>query len=178
MFSYNVFAVEIAGVEVASTANVVGVGQTLKLNGAGVRSKFFIKVYVAALYLPALNADAATLIRNPPANRVLMHFVYGEVSKKKLNAGWSDGFEDNVTAEKFAELQPRLAQFSAMFDDMHEGDVVWLDYLPEEGTRVTINGTIKGTVAGADFNAALLSVWLGEDPVTSSLKKALLAADK
>jgi hypothetical protein len=36
--------------------------------------------------------------------------------------------------------------------------VVWIDYLPGKGTRVTVNGTLRGIVPGADFNRALLGL--------------------
>ncbi len=45
---------------------------------------------------------------------------------------------------------------------------------PEQGTMVSIAGELKGTVAGADFNRALLSIWLGKDPVGDDLRNALL----
>ena len=40
--SGNIFAVEIADMDVPSTVKLVGVEPTLQLNGAGVRSKFII----------------------------------------------------------------------------------------------------------------------------------------
>ena len=61
-----------------------------------------------------------------------------------------------------------------MFGDAVEHDVVWLDYLPDRGTRVTINGDEKGWVEGADFNSALLAIWIGNDPISSKLKAKLL----
>ena len=42
------------------------------------------------------------------------------------------------------------------------------------GTQVTIKGTVKGVIAGKDFNDALLSIWLGEKPVTAKLKDEML----
>lgn len=57
---------------------------------------------------------------------------------------------------------------------MRNGDIVWFDFLPDQGTRVTIIFEHKGHVLGQDFNAALLSVWLGERPVTESLKREVL----
>jgi len=54
------------------------------------------------------------------------------------------------------------------------GDVIVLDYLPGAGTRVTVNKDNKGTVAGEEFNRALLRIWLGNQPVDATLKKAML----
>ena len=167
-------AVRIADVEVPTQVTLEGVDGPLQLNGAGIRYKFFFKIYVAALYLPRTQSDAAALLADPPANRVLMHFVYDEVSKAKMDDAWKEGFADNLEAAEFAALQPRLEQFIALFGDMHAGDEVWLDYVPGSGTRVTIDGRVRGTVPGADFNRALLSVWLGREPVSSSLRDSLL----
>ena len=52
--------------------------------------------------------------------------------------------------------------------------VIYLDYIPGRGTRVTINGESKGLIAGRDFNNALLDIWLGEEPADKGLKKAML----
>jgi hypothetical protein len=54
------------------------------------------------------------------------------------------------------------------------GDVILLDYVPGSGTRVVVNGEAKGTVAGEEFNRALLRIWLGDQPADASLKKAML----
>ena len=61
---------------------------------------------------------------------------------------------------------------------MHEGDLVYLDYVPGRSTEVSINGDRVGSIDGHDFNSALLGVWLGESPVTESLKKAMVGVDK
>ena len=60
---------------------------------------------------------------------------------------------------------------------MREGDQVWLDYVPGSGTSVLVNGDVRGVIPGSDFNAALLSVWLGREPVSESLKKAMVGDD-
>ncbi len=50
-----------------------------------------------------------------------------------------------------------------------------LDYLPETGTTVAVNGVAKGSpIAGADFYAAVLAIFVGARPVDGSLKKGLL----
>jgi hypothetical protein len=54
---------------------------------------------------------------------------------------------------------------------------VALDFDPQGGTRVSLNGKELGKpIAGADFYRALLRVWLGDQPVQDSLKRALLGA--
>jgi len=164
---------EVAGVDLEDEATLAN-GETLVLNGAGIRTKFFVKVYVGALYLPHSTADVAEALAMPGGRRVVMHFLYDGVSAQKIVAGWTDGFRNNLSPAAFQALQPRLQHFNALFTDTREGDRIQLDYLPGQGTQVTITGLEKGLIEGEDFMRALLSVWLGEEPADSGLKAAML----
>jgi long-chain acyl-CoA synthetase len=53
------------------------------------------------------------------------------------------------------------------------GDTVAIDFT-SDGVSVSFNGEPRGKVASGAFGKALLKVWLGDNPVDSSLKKALL----
>lgn len=167
-------ALEVKGVALDGTAQLTPHGPLLVLNGAGVRKKFFFSIYVGALYLPARSHSAQQILAANEPHRVLMHFLYHRVSADELAGAWRDGFADNLSPADFARVKDRLARFSALFGDVVKGDVVLLDYLPATGTRVIINGKTVGTVPGADFNRALLRVWLGSDPASDSLKRAML----
>jgi len=176
--SANLAAREVADVKLIEQITVEAVDDILKLNGAGIRTKFFFNIYVGALYLTEKQNNAQAILNGTKANRVLMHFLYDEVEKKKLVDAWVEGFKDNVDAKTFAALKDRLSKFNQMFSDMRKGDLVLLDYIPGKGTRVMIKGDVKGTIEGADFNRALLSVWLGEEPVTEALKDAMLGIEE
>ena len=55
------------------------------------------------------------------------------------------------------------------------GTAVLIDWLPDSGTRLTVNGQVVGKdIAGEDFFTALLNIWLGSKPVQGDLKQALL----
>ena len=49
--------------------------KTLVLNGMGVRSKFFVKVYVAGLYLEKKSGDASAIIQADAAKRIVLQFI-------------------------------------------------------------------------------------------------------
>lgn len=167
-------AAKLGDVEIPDSITLEGTQQSLQLNGFGYRTKFVFKVYVAGLYT-AEKADSRDAVVNQAGpKRVLMHMVYDEVSADKMASAWRDGFENNQSEEKQAELNDRLEKLVSMFDTLREGDVIHLDYLPGKGTRVTIRGEHKGDIAGDDFYAALLDVWLGDDPADDDLKDALL----
>jgi hypothetical protein len=71
-------------------------------------------------------------------------------------------------------LEPRLQKLTAWMPSVVTGDLIILTYAPGKGTIVAAKGEQKGVIEGKDFADALFSVWLGEDPVQSDLKKALL----
>ena len=149
----------------------------ISLNGVGMRTKFFLDIYVGALYLGSEVKTTEEALSQKSPNRIFMHFLYDEVSAEKLVAGWNDGFEGNLSEEQLGGLADRIKTFNAMFDTVHAGDEVLLDYLPEQGTRVTIKGEVKGVIAGKDFNDALLNIWLGDEPADDDLKEAMLNLD-
>jgi hypothetical protein len=163
---------ELADVELAPRVRLADTD--LVLNGAGIRKKFFVKVYVGALYLPQRASDAAAVLAMQGPKRVLMHFLYKQVEADKLIDGWNEGFEKNQAAGDLERLRPRLARFNALFSDVRAGDEILLDYLPGQGTRVTIRGDDKGLIPGEDFHRALLAVWLGDEPADAGLKKGML----
>lgn len=152
-------------------------GTNISLNGVGMRTKFFFDIYVGALYLESAVKTTEEALSQKGPNRIFMHFVYGEVASEKLVSGWNDGFEGNLSEDQLTELTERIKTFNAMFDTAHAGDEVLLDYLPEQGTRVTIKGEVKGVIEGEDFNRALLSIWLGDEPADDGLKEAMLNTD-
>ncbi len=172
-----VHAREIAGVKLDDSIEMPGSGK-LVLNGAGIRYKFFFKIYVGALYLADKQSDANALLAKDAASRMMMHITYDEVPREKLVDAWIEGFNSNNSEATMQLIQQKLDRFNGWFTDLKQGDVVLLDYLPAEGTRVTIKGVQKGVIEGREFNRALLSVWLGEDPVTEELKDALLGVEE
>jgi hypothetical protein len=163
---------EIAGVDVPESAAITN--KVLVLNGAGIRKKLFIKVYVAGLYLTVKRTTASEILADPGAKRIVMSFLYKEVSAERLVEGWNVGFADNNTTEELKGLQDRIDQFNALFSTVRKGDTIQLDYMPNEGTQVWINDTMKGTVPGEDFYRALLKIWLGTEPADAGLKDAML----
>jgi hypothetical protein len=146
----------------------------LVLNGAGIRSRFFVKVYVGALYLPAKETSVDKIVAAPGAKSVRMHFLYKELEPSKLTDAWTDGFKNNNGEAEFKTLATRLEQFNAMFTTVRRGESILIDLLPNGDTRVTIKGEARGSVAGADFQRALLKVWLGDKPADGDLKRAML----
>lgn len=163
---------ELAGVTVPDATALDG-GDPAVLNGAGVRAKFLVDVYVAALYLPRKTRDAASVLSADTPKRMTLHFVR-DLDGDAIVTAWNDGFAANSSATERAALRSRIDQFNAAFPALKRGDVVTLDFARSRGTRVAINGETKSVIAGADFAQALFAIWLGAKPISAALKQALL----
>ncbi|MBI5007411.1 MAG: chalcone isomerase family protein [Nitrosomonadales bacterium] len=172
--SWNACAFEVAGVKLSDTVQVGS--QALVLNGAGIRSKLFFKIYVGALYLPQKQASAEAIIADEREHRVALHIVR-DLGSDKLLSAFNEAIEANHSKEELAVLDGQLKQMAQIFNAVKEvkpGDVITLDYLPAGGTQISVNGAARGTIAGAAFNRALLRIWLGNKPVQDDLKKEML----
>jgi hypothetical protein len=172
--STQILATEVSGVFIDAEIKAEN-GDLLVLNGAGLREKFWVDVYVGSLYLPTTSNDIAEILSKPEPWRIQLDFVYKEVAQEKLLDSWREGFEKNQTAETLQELQTRIATFYGFFDSSAVAkDQFWFDYQPGVGTRVSKNQQLLGVIPGEDFANALLEIWLGNHPADKSLKKAML----
>ena len=167
-------AAELAGISVADEITAAN-QQTLVLNGMGLREKLWVDVYVGSLYLPSKANTTEDVLAQDGAMRIQMDFVYKKVESIKLIKAWKEGFEKNQTPETLTGLLDRIEQFYGYFaEDAVKGDVYVLDYVPEQGTAVSKNGQLLGTIEGADFKNALIEIWLGKKPADKGLKKGML----
>lgn len=168
-------AAEVSGVKLADRVKV-GANE-LVLNGAGLRKRLIVNVYVAGLYLGEKKTAAADAIALAGAKRVSMTLLR-DLSAQTLVDALADGIKANNPEADVARLKPQIDQLVTAMQSMKEakkGDVVDLDFAPESGTQALVNGKPLGApIAGADFYRALLRVWLGDDPVDGSLKKGML----
>lgn len=163
-------AAEVAGVRFDERVTVGD--RTLVLNGTGLRTKLFIKVYAAALYLPAEQGDAGRILAADQPRRTVLHFLYG-VDRKKMCDAWDDALAGN-TPRASAGLKQKFATLCTWMDDVENGERMVFTYVPGTGTTVQVAGETKGTLAGKDFADALWAAWIGAKPATMDLRAGLL----
>lgn len=167
-------AVELEGVKLEATAQVGGAA--LQLNGAGLRTRAIFKVYVAGLYVPQKSADASALLAQKGPRRISITMLRS-VDADSFSGALNDGLRANHTEAQVAALKPQIDTLNANLKAVGEakkGDVIHFEYLPESGTRVTVNGQARGAaIPGEDFFAAVMRVWIGDKPVDGDLKKGL-----
>jgi hypothetical protein len=174
LLSWNASAVEVAGVNIANSLHLGN--HDLVLNGAGLRTRFFFKVYVAALYLGEKTHVAEAVLDQPGVKRVSMH-ILREISGEKMLNAFNEAMTANHTPAEMQALEPQLKELTAIFHavgKVKDGDVVNLDYFPDSGTQIIVNGVQRGNISGVAFNRALLKIWLGDKPAQADLKQEML----
>ncbi|HEV7503784.1 MAG TPA: chalcone isomerase family protein [Thermoanaerobaculia bacterium] len=164
-------AASLAGVNLPDKAEVKG--QSLVLNGIALRTKYFIKVYVAGLYVGQKEKSAAKILAADSSRRQVMHFLYS-VSKTQMCDAWNDGLSANVPSAS-AEVKKAFTTLCSWMEPIEKGNELVLTYVPGEGTQVEVNGKVKGTLPGKPTADAILSTWIGPKPDPGEdFKKALL----
>jgi len=166
-------AAEVAGVKVDDSLRVGG--SELLLNGAGLRSKLFIKVYVGALYVGQKSTSPAAIFDSPQPRRMVMRLLR-DLDAETLASAMDEGLKNNHTPAEMADMKSQAEQLAGIMKAIgkaREGDTIAIDF-SADGVAVSLNGETRGKVAGPGFAKALLKVWLGDKPADASLKKALL----
>jgi len=144
-------------------------------NGGGIRKKMFFKIYVAGLYLPAKNKNGNEIVNADKSVCVRLQITSSVVSSENMSESIREGFATS-TKGNTAPIQAKIDAFINTFtkEEIKEGNVFELCYLPGEGVKSFKNGKLVSTVEGMDFKKALFGIWLSDTPVDEDLKKALL----
>ncbi len=167
------FAMEIGGVNLPDS---IPCGkEVLKLNGAGIRKKFFLSLYVAGLYLEHKSSSPQEILSPNTPVALRLCIVSRLISSRNMEKATREGFEKS-THGNLQGLEKRIDEFISVFkcEPIKRGDVFDLIYLPSKGVLVYKNGKKLKEIKGADFKRALFGIWLSDDPVQKDLKEKLL----
>ena len=144
----------------------------LELNAVALfRYRILFKVYVAGLYLGE-QAGPERVLDDVP-RRLEIHYFYA-FSAEDFRRATTRGIARNASPDVIERIQPQIEQFNALYRPVDEGDRYALTYAPGVGTELALNGEPLGLVPGAEFSAALFSIWLGREPFDADLKRDLL----
>ena len=172
-----VAAVDVAGVKYADTLPVAG--KDLVLNGAGVRTKFIIKVYAAGLYLQAKESTLEGVLKAQGPRRMRL-VMLRDVSSDDFGTAFMNGLNSNVPKDDKSKIVAQISKYGetfAQFDGLKKGDTLDTDWIPGVGTQSFLNGKKVGEVLpDLVFYNSILRIWIGDKPADSSLKVKLLGA--
>jgi hypothetical protein len=176
-FSAPAMAAEISGVKFDETTKVAG--KELKLNGYGMRTKFVVKVYAAGLYLAEKAKTVPEVLAAEGPRRVTL-VMMRDITSEDFGSAFMSGLNNNVDKADKTKIVGQISKFGEMFamlEGLKKGDVLHLDWHPGAGTQCELNGKKIGEVLpDIAFYNSVLRIWLGDKPVDSSLKPALLGA--
>ena len=152
----------------------------LVLNGTATRSKWGFGVYVVALYLAKPNRNEKTIMGKDPHGKRVHITMLRKVSAKKFESTIWKNIEHNFTTDERARFAAHLKKFMNCFAsgaNLTKSVSINIDYLPGQGTLVTVDGRKVDVIPNHDFYHALLRLWIG-DPPQASVKKGLLGKNK
>lgn len=168
-------ALDVGGVKLDDTVQLAS--RELKLNGAGVRYKVIFKVYTIALYLPEKKTQLADILALPGPRRLEI-VMLRDITSDELGKAFMQGLNRSSDQADRTRLLSQTMQFGAMFEmvpGLKKGDILTVDWLPEEGTLCRLNGKQVGDkVPELAFYNALLKIWIGAHPADTQLRAHLL----
>lgn len=106
----------------------------LVLNGGGLREKYWMDLYVAALYLEAKTTDASKVIYGTEEMAIHIKIISSSVTRERFLESVNEGFA-NATSKASAEDKKKFIGFFS--DEFKIGDVIHFDYTPDKGLKVT-----------------------------------------
>lgn len=151
--------------------------RTLRLNGLGLRGVAWVKAFVAGLYLPAATRDPAAALAMPGPKRLQLKVML-EAPAAELSKSLNRRVKRHEPAAVQQRLAARLTRLTADIDalgTLKPGDVIELDYVPDQGVSLRRNGKVVGTPqAGEDLYRAVLKVFIGDNPIDQRMKDGLM----
>jgi hypothetical protein len=157
---------------------VGGPQHRLRALGSGGRKKLFWKIYGAAFYADEtayLGTDPLkTLVNEDLARRIVFYFRRN-ASEEQLTEAFKDGMSRIWKAEPPPDVAPDVAQLLSYFEGgLRKEGRIEFTYLPGKGLYTTVGGIPKPVIANPEVARRIWAVWLGEDPVSPSLRKDLI----
>jgi len=163
---------EISGVTPSKTIEVNN--EQLKFNGAGLREKWFLDLYVGALYLGNQSKESQNIIEADETMAITLDIVSGLITSQKMINAVDEGFEKSTGGNK-EPLKDKIQQFKDSFkEEITKGDHYLIAYIKGTGTEVHKNGQKIKTIEGFEFKKALFGIWLGKEPADDDLKEGML----
>ena len=162
-------AAEIEGIRFNET--FVAENTKLRLTGVGLLRYWGFKAYVGAFYLEA--GASIDNYMSDTAKRIELEY-FRSIKGEDFGPATNKSIAKNVDSKTFDRLRPQIEFHNSLYQDVQPGDRYSLTYVPGRGTELALNGEPKGIIEGAEFAAAVFSIWLGPKPMNESFKKQLL----
>ncbi len=157
------------------SAATISVGSvTLQLNGIAIQSELRSDWFINALYLSKKSTDSQSILTDVSPKRMEMKVLADTLSGRRLKRFWVERIRSNNQPSEVLALAKQVRDFAnVMGQNLEANDVIAIDFVPGQATRVTINGSVNANLSPDLFNMVLKS-WVGDLPPSNEFKEAIL----
>ena len=136
----------------------------LAIKGLAIQEKFREPIFYAATFAEeATTNDELASLSSP--FQMEARFIVEQYSARQNHQLWVGAILINNSREKLKPMAGAFKKFSAsMKTPMKKGDRLLFNFVPEQGTEITLNGVKIGEIEQPDFQSALLASWYGKRP--------------
>ncbi len=125
------------------------------------------KVYSATFFTPAGVTLEEALSEQTPARLELCY------ARSLTVENFVEGAQQALPESVSAELQQAVNRLHAAYQPVKQGDCYQLDFQPEQGTGLLLNGRELVRIKTVKFKALYFGIWLGDSPLSVQLKRDL-----
>ncbi len=146
-------------------------GTKLTLRGISLFTYWGFRVYTGAFYAPPEVRTVNQALSDVPKYLVLHYHRGLEAQNFVDNSEYILKQNPDINMQ---ELRPELQKLYKSYGDVKEGDKYALQYIPGQGTTLTLNGKPQGSFPGTDFQKAYFGIWLSNYSVGKDFTRKLL----
>ena len=170
------FFAHLCGVMFCASASFA---QAMQLNGLSSYSSFGNEQFIGALYTGS-PVDKANVLLNADASvRMDMRILADRIGQRSFLSMWIEGLTVNSSAEQMRDVVNELGQFNRSFHGaLYRGDLLSFDYQRGSLMSIHLNGVLIAEIHSGKFFRLLLKSWIGDVPISSDYKAAMLAGGK
>ena len=147
-----------------------------QLSGIATHSELGQEQFLAALYSETLSKDADLLLNTQDAKRMELKILAREgIAPRRFTRMWIEGAAINMPAGAMNSHAENMLAFDQLFRGRLEmNDHLIFDFSPQQGTVIHLNSVHLGTIENPAFFDVLLRTWIGNVPLSSGYREALL----
>lgn len=157
------------------TSNKLANGAEVMLNGVGEARELTGSLYLGALYLEHRSANPEVIATSVWNKRLAIRITADKLYGRRFGQLWRERIAINTDRKLVTEIGKDIMQFVDLFKDTYiRGDQINIDYSPNVGTIVSINGTVIGKVKNPAVHEVIVRAWVGDKPPTAQFKVGVL----
>lgn len=128
-------------------------------------------VFIGEFHSSAGPVDTDALLTGSKPFEMRLLVESRSLSSRRFKKLWLEGVAINNPSSKLQLVNKDLARFSNLFKGrLLNGDSFQVNFTESKTTVIKLNGITLDTINNADFGPILLSSWVGEVPLATSIK--------